>query len=74
MFDPHIVSIMSIHFGILYDNDFILKSTQDKVVHAECFHFMRLTLKSNIKPHSDVKQYICLCMLMISCGYWHMIT
>ena len=27
------------HTGDLHDNDFILKSTKDKVVDTECFHF-----------------------------------
>ena len=31
--------MMSIQFGILYDNGIILKSTKEKVVDAECFHF-----------------------------------
>ena len=33
------------HTGILYDNGFILKSTEDKVVDAECFHFHDIDLQ-----------------------------
>ena len=35
--------------GILYDNDFILKSTKDKVVDAECFHFHDIDLHVQYK-------------------------
>ena len=41
----YIVKIMNIHFSILYDNGFILKSTMDKVVYAECFQFYDIDLK-----------------------------
>ena len=41
--------------SVFYDNDFILNSTKDKVVDAEYFHFMKLTLKFQYKTsHSDV--------------------
>ena len=33
------------HNGILYDNGFILKSTKDKAVDAECFHFHDIDLQ-----------------------------
>ena len=33
------------HIGIFYDNGFILKSTMDKVVDTECFHFHNIDLQ-----------------------------
>ena len=38
---------------VFYDNGFILKSTKDKVVDTECFHF------HNIVPQGYCNQYIC---------------
>ena len=33
------------HTGILYDSGFILKSTEDKAVDTECFHFHDIDLQ-----------------------------
>ena len=33
------------YIGILYDNGFILKSTKDKIVDAECFYFHDIDLQ-----------------------------
>ena len=33
------------HIVIWYDNGFILKSTKDMVVDAECFHFHNIDLQ-----------------------------